>query len=113
MEELENYPIYMTSHDQEIIMEIIGTYNYKIPRVWKQLLERKNPIDVNSFESGVLMGLVVSNRYKVPDIWGQLVNMLNKFRKDAGVVVTELGGNLIQLKDKNGVAIIRPKYEWE
>lgn len=113
MGELENYPIYMTRHEQEIIMKIIGTDSYKISRVWKQLSERKNPIEANSFESGVLTGLVASHRDKVPDIWEQLIDIMNKFRENAGVVITELGGNLVQLKDKNGITIIRPKYEWE
>ena len=113
MEGLENYPIYMARHEQEIVMEIIYEDSQKIPRVWKQLTERKNPIEVNSFESGVLVGLVVDNRDKVPDTWEQLVDLMTKFREDAGVVITELGGNLIQLKDKNGITMIREKYEWE
>ena len=39
--------------------------------------------------------------------------MMNRFRKDAGVKITELGNDLIQLKYDFGITIVREKYAWE
>lgn len=63
---------------------------------------------MNSFEQGFLMSVE-----KIPGAWKQLVNMMNKFREDSGVKMTELGNGLVQLKDDFGVTMVREKYEWE
>jgi len=36
-----------------------------------------------------------------------------KIKKDGGVEVTDLGDNMVQLKDNSGFSITRHKYEWE
>ena len=56
---------------------------------------------------------LISEKQKVPRTWRQLVDMMNKFREDAGVKITELGNGLVQLKDDFGISIVREKFEWE
>jgi hypothetical protein len=113
MEELQKYPINIDSHEQDIIIDIIRDQKNKIPYVWQQLLDKKDPVMINAFEQGVLMGVVVGQREKIPGTWKRLVDLVNKFRKDSGVKITELGNGLIQLKDDFGTTIVREKYEWE
>lgn len=74
---------------------------------------QKYPIYMDSFEQGIVMALISEKRRKVPKVWEQLVELRNNFIKDAGVEITDLGNNVIQLKDKLGVVITRERYEWE
>ena len=71
------------------------------------------PITVNAFEAGTLMGIICEQRVKVPKVWQQLVALQNKFRADDGVMVEDLGNNMVKLTDKDGMVIIREKYDWE
>ncbi len=64
---------------------------------------------MDSFELGIITSMVADQRQKIPE----LINFLNKFREDAGVIITELGENLVQLKDKDGTTMVREKYKWE
>lgn len=113
MEELQKYPISIGSHEQDIIINLIKDRKDRIPYIWQQLLDKKDQIMVSAFEQGILMGITVSQREKIPWTWKQLVDIVNKFREESGVKITELGNNLIQLKDDFGNTIVREKYEWE
>jgi hypothetical protein len=113
MEELRKYPINIDSHEQGIIINLIKDRKNRIPHVWQQLLDKKDPVMINAFEQGFLMGIMTDQREKIPGAWRQLVDLVNKFREDAGVKITELGNGLIQLKDDFGNTIVREKYEWE
>ena len=113
MEDLQKFPIYIDSHEHDIIINIIKDRKQEIPYIWKQLLDKKCPVFMNSFEQGFLMSVVGDQKEKIPGAWKQLVSMMNKFRDDAGVKITELGNGLIQLKDDFGVTIVREKYQWE
>lgn len=113
MEELQKYPISIDYHEHDIIINLIKDRKNSIPHIWQQLLDKKDPIMIGAFEQGVLMGITTSQREKIPGTWKQLVDMVNKLREDSGVKITELGNNLIQLKDCFGTTIVREKYEWE
>ena len=114
MEGLEKYPIYIQSHERGIIIDLIENRKDRIPSVWQQLLDKKDIVMMNSFEQGFLMSLIANNKQKeIEPLLKQLVNMMNKFREDAGVKITELGNDIIQLKDDFGTTIVRKKYEWE
>ena len=113
MQQLEKYSIKIGS-ERNAIIETIENQNYlKIPKIWQQLSDKKDPVMMDSFELGVITSLVAGQRQKVPEFWKQLIDLLNKFREDAGVTITELGGNLVQLKDNFGITMVREKYEWE
>lgn len=113
MEELRKYPINIDSHEQDIIIDLIKDRKHKISAVWQQLLDKKYPIMMNSFEQGFLVSIVAGQREKIPGTWKQLIGMMNKLREDSGVKITELGNDLIQLKDDFGTTMVREKYEWE
>lgn len=113
MKGLHKYPINIDSAERDIIIDLIKDRKYTIPAVWQQLLDKKDIINMTSFEQGFLMSVVTDQREKIPGTWKQLVDMMNRFRKDAGVKITELGNGLIQLKDDYGIAIVREKYAWE
>lgn len=114
---LEKYPIHIDEYEYQIIIDIIEDNKYdikhRIPDIWKQLVEKICPIYANSYEQGVLTGLFTEHRHKVPIVWKQLIDMIDKFRKDAGVEITDIGNNMVRLKDKQGYVMIRPRYEWE
>ena len=113
MEELRKYPINIDSTEQDIIMDLIKDMRHEIPVIWQQLLDKKDPVMMNPFEQGFLVSIVADQREKIPGAWKQLVDMMNKFREDSGVKITELGNGLIQLKDDFGTTMTREKYEWE
>jgi len=113
MEGLQKYPIDIDFYEQDIIIDLIKDRKHKISAVWQQLLDKKDIVNMNSFEQGFLMSVVADQREKVPGAWKQLVNMMNKFREDSGVKITELGNGLVQLKDDFGITMVREKYEWE
>ena len=71
------------------------------------------PITVNAFEAGTLMGIICEQRVKVPRIWQQLMALASQFRAQAGVTREDLGNNMVKLTDKDGMVIIREKYDWE
>lgn len=113
-ESLQKYPIHMRLSEQDIIKNVISGQRHKISNVWKQLVDKKSEtICMNSYEQGVVMAIISDQKDKIPDVWKQLIDMINKFRKDARVEITDLGNNLVQLKDDQGIVIIREKYEWE
>ena len=113
MEGLQKYPINIDFYEQDIIIDIIRERRHEISAVWQQLLDKKDIVNMNSFEQGFLMSVVADEREKIPGIWKQLVGMMNKFREDSGVKITELGNGLVQLKDDFGITMVREKYEWE
>lgn len=113
MEGLQKYSINIGSSEQEIIIDLIKDQKHKIFAVWQQLLDKKDPVMMSSFEQGFLMSAIADQRGKVPGTWKQLVDMMNKFREDSGVKITELGNDLIQLKDDFGTTMVREIYEWE
>ena len=112
-EGLEKYPINIISSERDIIIDLVTDRKDSIPVVWQQLLDKKDIVMMNSFEQGFLMSRIADEKQEVPGIWKQLVEMMNKFREDAGVKITELGNGLIQLKDDLGISLVREKYEWE
>lgn len=109
--ELEKYPVNIGS-ERDTIMEIMKNQNVylKIPKIWQQFLDKKDPVMLDSFELGVITSLVADQRLKIPEFWKQLINFMNKFRDEAGVTTTVLGTNFVQLKDKDGITMIREKY---
>lgn len=113
MENLEKYPINIGPSEWDIIIELVSHRKDRIPAIWQQLLDKKDIVMMNSFEQGFLMSLIVNEKQKVPGTWKQLVDMMGKFREDAGVKITELGNDLIQLKDNFGTTMVRKRYEWE
>lgn len=113
MIEPKKYPIFIESSELEIIKGLLRGSEYNISEVWKQLLEAKNPIFANAYEQGFLTSTIANNRDKVPNVWKQLLEMMKKFREDAGVKITELGNNFVQLTDKDGITMTREKYDWE
>lgn len=113
MEGLQKYPINIDSNEHDTIIDIIRERRHEISTVWQQLLDKKDPIMMNSFEQGFLVSVVADEREKIPGTWKRLVNMMNKFREDSGVKITELGNGLVQLKDDFGITMVREKYEWE
>ena len=113
MDQLEKYSIEIKNSERNIIIELIRDRKDRIPVVWQQLLDKKDIVEMNSFEQGFLMSLVCNEKQKIPEVWKQLVYMMTKFREDAGVKITELGNDLIQLTDNFGITIVRKKCEWE
>jgi hypothetical protein len=73
----------------------------------------KYPIYINAFEGGVMLGRLWEKKELIPDVIKQLISLQEKFRKEAGVTITELGNDIIKLEDKLGNVIIRKKYDWE
>jgi len=73
----------------------------------------KYPIYVTSFEGGTLLGILWKYRKKVPNVVKQLLLLQDRLRREAGVEIKELGGDVIMLKDKMGNVVIRKKYPWE
>lgn len=113
MEGLQRHPIDIDFTEHDIIIDLVKDRKHKIPVVWQQLLDKKCPVLMNPFEQGFLVSIVADQREKIPGAWKQLVDMMNKFREDSGVKITELGNDLIQLKDDFGTTMVREKYEWE
>jgi len=75
----------------------------------------KYPIYVNAFEAGVLTAVISTSDKKeaLKEVFRQLIDLHRRFREEAGVKVTDLGGDLVKLEDRYGNIIIRRKYEWE
>lgn len=117
MEKRKKYPIHTFASEREIICDIISDRKYDVWSVWKQLIDKKREnydlICMDAFEQGVLMSLISNRKGEIPEIWKQLINLMNKFREDAGTEIIDLGNNMIQLKDDEGIIITREKYEWE
>jgi len=109
------YPIQIPFHEQEILKSILFDRKDRIPSLWKQFSDNKknNEIYMTSFENGFMIGALSSQRNTVPECWIQLIDIMNKIKKDAGVEVTDIGNNMVQLKDSSGFAIVRQKHEWE
>ena len=113
MEGLQKYPINIDSTERDIIIDLVKGQENNIPDLSQQLKDKVNPLNMSSFEQGFLMSVIGNKRGIVPGVWKQLVNLLNRFREEAGVKITDLGNNLVQLKDRDGATIIRERYEWE
>ena len=107
------YPIHIPIQEQEIIKRILFDRKDRLPSIWKQFTDKNNEIYLTSFENGFIIGAVSSQRDTVPECWKQLIDVMNKIKKDAGVEVTELGNNMVELKDSSGFTIVRQKHEWE
>lgn len=110
---LEKYPISVKISDIDIIKDSIRDQRHKIPYVWKQLDDKNEIIYMNAYEQGVITAILSDQRDKIPEIWKQLMDMMNKFRKDAGVEITDLGNDIIKMKDNQGLVVTRKKYDWE
>lgn len=74
---------------------------------------RKIPNISKCLRARLLASYNSEDRHKIPEVWKQLMDLRNKFLKDAGVEITDLGEGYIRMKDKNGTTVIREKYEWE
>ncbi len=107
------YSVQIPFREQEIIKSILFDRKDRIPSLWKQFTDKKNEIYMTSFENGFMIGALSSQRSTIPECWKQLIDNMNKIKKDAGVEVTNLGNNTIQLKESSGFTIVRQKYEWE
>ena len=107
------YPIQIPFHEQEIIKSTLFDRKDSIPSLWKQLTDKNNEIYMTSFENGFMIGALSGQRNTVPECWKQLIDIMNKIKKDAGVEVTDLGNNTVELKDSSGFTIVRQKHEWE
>lgn len=92
------YPIQIPFHEQEIIK--------RIPSLWKQFTDKNNEMYVTSYVNGFMIGMLYSQRNTVPECWKQLIDIMNKIKKDAGVEVTDLGNNTVQLTDTSGFTIV-------
>lgn len=107
------YPIHIPFHERETIKSILLDRKDRIPSLWKQFTDKNNEICINSFQNGFMIGALFSQRNTVPECWKQLIDIANKIKKDAGVEVTDLGNNIVQLKDTSGFTIVREKHDWE
>ncbi len=107
------YPIHIPFHEREIIKSILFDRKDRIPSLLKQFTDKNNEMYLTSFENGFMIGAVSSQRNTIPECWKQLIDIMNKIKKDAGVEVTDLGNNMVQLKDASGFTIVREKYDWE
>lgn len=117
---LKRYPIYIYASEREALCEIISDRRHDFPNLWKQLMDEKSPdsesgyiILLNAYEQGFVVSSIAKQRIEMSDIWKQLMELISKFRKDAGVEIIDLGDNMIQLTDDEGVSIVRQKFEWE
>lgn len=107
------YPIQIPSQEREIIKSILFDRKDDVPYLWKKITDKNNEMYITSHENGFMIGMLASQRNTVPECWKQLIDVMNKIKKDAGVEVTELGNNTVQLKDSSGFTIVRQKHEWE
>lgn len=107
------YPIHIDHYERQVIIDALSDKKDKMPDVWQQLMDEKSPVYMGPYELGLLTALVEEYRDKIPIVWKQLMDMMNKFREDAGVKITDLGNGLVQLTDNEGMTIIREKHEWE
>jgi hypothetical protein len=107
------YPIQIPFNEREIIKGILSDRKDEISSLWKQFTDKNNEISINSYQNGFMIGVLSGHRKTLPEFWKQLIDVYNKIRKDAGVEVTDLGNNMVELKDSSGFAITRQKYEWE
>lgn len=107
------YQIQIPVQERKIIERIFSDRMYDVPALWKKITDEKNEMYITPHENGVMIGALTSQRNTVPECWKQLIDILNNLKKEAGVEVTDLGNNMVQLTDKSGFTIIRQKYEWE
>lgn len=107
------YPIQIPFHEIEIVKRILFDRKDNRPSLWKQFADKNNEIHLTLNETGFMMGMLSNQRNTVPECWKQLINIMNKIKKDAGVEVTDLENNMVQLKDSSGFIIIRQKHDWE
>jgi hypothetical protein len=69
---------------------------------------------LNSFEAGYLLSLIARRRDKhLRRVFEQLVKACESVRRDAGVEIIDLGGDIVKMMDKDGNIIVREKYDWE
>jgi hypothetical protein len=118
--DLKKYPIHVCASEREVMREMISDQRGDIPHVWRQLTDEKSQdfgsgdtIYMSAFEQGFIVASVAKQRDRIPDIWKQLMDLILKFRKDAGIRTIDLGNNMVQFIDNEGVRITRQKYEWE
>ncbi len=107
------YPIQIPSQEWEIIKSILFDRKDDVPSLWKKITDKNNEMYITSHENGFMIGMLSSQRNTVPECWKQLIDVMNLIKKDAGVEMTDLGNNMVQLKDSSGFTIVRQKHEWE
>jgi len=108
------YLIKIPFDEQKIIKGILSSRNDKTSlSLCKRIAMNVPSWAISTFENGFMMGVLSSQRNAVPECWKQLIDIMNQIKKDAGVEVTDLGDNMLQLKDNSGFTIVRQKYEWE
>lgn len=107
------YPIHIPSHEREIIKSILSNRRCRISSLWKQITDKNNEIRLTIYENGFMIGALTSQRKTVPECWKQLIDVMNKIKKDAGVEETDMGNGKVQVKDRSGAVIVRPKLDWE
>lgn len=107
------YPIQIPVQEREIIKRLLFDRKDDVPSLWKKITDKNNEIYMTSRENGFMIGVLTSQRNTVPECWKQLIDVYNKIKNDAGVEVTELGNNMVQLKNGSGFKIVRQKHEWE
>ena len=75
----------------------------------------KYPIYVNAFEIGVLVSMIwrSQNKDALENVFKQLMDLVDRFRKQAGVKVQYLGKGVVKMTDKSGNTVIREMYDWE
>lgn len=107
------YPIQIPFHEQEILKSILFDRKDDVPSLWKKITDKNNEMYMTSFENGFMIAVLADQRNTVPECWKQLIDSMNKIKKDAGVEVTDIGNNTVELKDSSGFTIVRQKHEWE
>lgn len=107
------YPIHIPSYEREIIKSIFSGRKNEVPNLWKKITDKNNEIRLTIRENGFMIGALSGQRNTVPECWKQLIDVMNKIKKDAGVEETDLGNGIVQIKDRSGAVIVRPKLDWE
>lgn len=74
-------------------------------------------IQINAFEAGMLLALIGEldqpKRGALSGVLQQLIALKKKAEEAAGVTKTLLPDGFLEIKDANGIRIIRPPYSWE
>lgn len=120
MSGLKRYPLNIRASERNALCEIISDRRNDFPNIWKQLMDKQSSdsesecvILLNAYEQGFVVSSIAKQRNELPDIWKQLMELISKFREDAGVKTIDLGNNMIELIDDEGISIVRRKFEWE
>jgi hypothetical protein len=78
--------------------------------------EGKCNLQLTIYEGGVLMGVIGTldehRREALKEVFAQLLKIRTAIRERDGVKERDLGNGMIELTDKDGLKIIRPKDPW-